>query len=95
MSIGSCSRDNEKEDSLTLGSLNCLISESETLELGQPNRSTAQFDYESDSTNLTCQSAQFNISKLKGLNIASLNINSIMRHIDEIRVLLSIVPLLF
>ena len=72
-----------------MGSLNCLISESETLELGQPNRSTAQFDNESDSTNLTCQSAQFNISKLKGLNIASLNINSIMRHINEIRVLLS------
>ena len=59
------------------------------MELGQPNRSTAQFDNESDSTNLTCQSAQFNISKLKGLNIASLNINSNMRHIDEIRVLLS------
>ena len=55
----------------------------------QSNRSTAQFDNESDSANLTCQSAQFNISKLKGLNIASLNINSIMRHIDEIRVLLS------
>ena len=89
MSIGSCSRDGEKEDSLTFGSLNCLISESETLELGQPNRSTAQFDNESDSTNLTCQSAQFNISKLKGLNIASLNIKSIMRHVDEIRVLLS------
>ena len=71
-----------------MGSLNCLISESETLEFGQPNRSTAQFDNESDSTNLTCQSAQFNVSKLKGLNIASLNMNSIMRHIDEIRVLL-------
>ena len=72
-----------------MGSLNCLITESETLEFGQPNRSTAQFNNESDSTNLTCQSAQFNISKLKGLNIASLNINSIMRHIDEIRILLS------
>ena len=33
----------------TFSCLNCLISESETLDLRQTNRSTAQFDNDSDS----------------------------------------------
>jgi hypothetical protein len=53
------------------------------------NNNTISFDSESISTNSTLFLPDFNISNLKGLKIANLNINSLLKHIDEIRILLS------
>ena len=53
------------------------------------NNNTISFDSESVSTNSTLFLPDFNISNLKGLKIANLNINSLLKHIDEIRILLS------
>ena len=53
------------------------------------NNNTISFDSESISTNSTLFLPDFNISNLKGLKIANLNINSLLKYIDEIRILLS------
>ena len=61
-SIGSCTREGEKGDSLTFCS---LIFESETLDSVQRNMYTTQFDNELDSSNLTCQSINISNRELE------------------------------
>ena len=84
--IGNCARDGEKADSLTLSSLN---SQPDISNLVPTNKTTIELDNESVSMNSTFQSIDFNFSNLKGLKIANLNVNSLLKHIDEIRLMLS------
>ena len=37
----------------------------------------------------TCVHLLYNIAKLKGIKIASLNINGLLKHIDELRIVLA------
>jgi hypothetical protein len=53
------------------------------------NNNTISFDSESVSTNSTSFLPDFNIPNLKHLKIANLNINSLLKHIHEISILLS------
>jgi hypothetical protein len=70
----------------TLSNLN---SEPDTSNLVPTNKTTIGLDNESFLMNSTFQSIDFNFSHLKGLKIANLNVNSLLRHIDEIRLMLS------
>ena len=50
---------------------------------------TTYFESESVLTTSTSIPPDLNISNLKGLKIANLNVNSILKHIDDIRIFLS------
>ena len=64
------------------GSLSGSISESNC-------NDTTYFESESVSTTSTSIPPDLNISNLKGLKIANLNVNNLLKHIDEIRIFLS------
>jgi exonuclease III len=48
-----------------------------------------ELDNESVSMNSSFRSIDFNFSNLKGLKIANLNVNSLLKHIDDLRLMLS------
>ena len=86
--IGNCARNGEKADSLIFS----LNSELDTSNLVPTNKSAIEPDNESVSMKSTFQSIDFNFSNLKGLKITNLNVNSLLKHIEEIRLLLSDTP---
>jgi hypothetical protein len=69
-----------------------LNSELDTSNLVPTNKSAIEPDNESVSMKSTFQSIDFNFSNLKGLKITNLNVNSLLKHIEEIRLLLSDTP---
>ena len=65
-------------------SINSTIDNSLGAEVPEINYSYTGLESESVSANSTYL-PDFNISNLKGLKIANLNVNSLLKHIDEIR----------
>ena len=61
---------------------------SNTMEMGNENISNSTIESGEGSASENSSIADLDISKIKGLKIASLNVNSLMKHIDEIRVML-------
>ena len=66
---------------------------SNTMEIGNENISNSNIEPGEGSSSENSSMADLDISKIKGLKIASLNVNSLMKHIDEIRVMLINYPL--
>ena len=61
---------------------------SKTMEIGNENISNSTIEPGEGSASENSSLADLDISKIKGLKIASLNVNGLMKHIEEIRVML-------
>ena len=57
---------------------------SNTMEIVNENISNSTIEPGEESASENSSMAELDISKIKGLKIASLNVNSLMKHIDEI-----------